>query len=105
VAGDIGTEPPLDAICPIAGPFGVALVLAPAGAPGLAGMQLALRPSAGEAARQSDLADRLGVAGNPAAAALDLLEQLATGETSKPLSMPIGSGTRLEVKIVQDKEP
>lgn len=104
VACDIDTAAPLDAICPIAGAFGVALVLAPAGAPGHARIHVSLQPSACDSAVQNDLADRLGLSGNPAAAALELFEQLASGETSRPLAMPIGSGTQLQVKIVQGKE-
>lgn len=104
IACDIGTEPPLDAICPIAGPFGIALVLAPVGASGHAGIQVSLQPSTCDRAEHSGLADRVGVAGNPAATALELLEQLATGENSKSLAMPVGSGTQLLVGIVKVKE-
>jgi hypothetical protein len=104
VACDIGTEPPLDAICPIAGPFGVALVLAPPGAPGDARIRVSLEPSGREGAAESDLADRLGRAGNPAARALELLKRLATGEASRPLAMPTGSGTQVLVKVLQQEE-
>jgi hypothetical protein len=104
VACDIGTERPLDAICPIAGPFGVALVLGPSGTAGHARMEISLEPASGGDDEESDLATRLGLAGNPAARALDLLARLATGATARPLAMPIGSGTRLLVKVLQEQE-
>lgn len=99
VACDIGTEPPLDAICPIAGPFGVALVLAPGGTDGVGQIRLSLEPSTGDDREESGLASRLGLAGNPAARSLDLLARLATRDESPALAMAVGSGTALLAEI------
>lgn len=100
VACDIGTEPPLDAICPIAGPFGVALVLSPAGTDGHARIEISLQPASLDDDRESEIVTRLGLDGNPAARVLDLLAHLAMRETARSLAMPIGSGTQLMVKTL-----
>ena len=100
VACGIPFPEPLHAVCPVAGPFGVAMVLAPPNRPGgLARLSAAYAAGAADDATAPTTADLRSLwKTNAAARALPLLECIAARQ-ERSISMPYGPKGRLELAV------
>ena len=99
VAYDLPYPPPLHAIRPVAEPFAVALVLAAESRPGTLACCRITAGSGSAACSPFPVALQAGLASNPAASSLPLLESIAR-ERCEPIRLPYLDGCHIVAETV-----